>query len=91
MAQSLVESLSEKWKPDQYTDDYRENLLRIIRAKMKGKEAKVELDSEPHSAEVVDLMERLRNSLGAKGKGAATGKARSVAARGKKKPRKQAA
>lgn len=91
MARSLVESLSEKWKPDQYTDDYRANLMRIIRAKIKGKAPTVELDSEPRSAEVVDLMERLRNSLNAKTKTRTTGRSRQAVTTRKKKSRRQAA
>ena len=77
MAKALVNSLAAEWEPAKYTDEYRENLLRIIKAKMKGKEAKLEPAAEPRQAEVVDLMERLRRSLeqsggkprAAKGKG----------------------
>jgi DNA end-binding protein Ku len=63
MAKALVNSLDAEWQPAKYTDEYRENLLRIIKAKMKGKEAKLEPAAEPRQAEVVDLMERLRRSL----------------------------
>ena len=63
MAKSLVDSLAAEWDPAKYTDQYRENLLRIIKGKAKGQ--KVALESgEPHRpAKVVDLMERLRQSL----------------------------
>ncbi len=37
MARTLVENLADKWDPSQYTDEYRENLMKIIKAKMKGK------------------------------------------------------
>jgi DNA end-binding protein Ku len=63
MARTLVENLADKWDPEQYTDQYRENLMRIIRARMKGKEPKLVEEVEPQQAEVVDLMERLRRSL----------------------------
>src|SRR5436190_7064920 len=63
MAKALVNSLDAEWDPAKYTDEYRENLMRIIKAKMKGKEAKLEPTAEPRQAEVVDLMERLRRSL----------------------------
>jgi DNA end-binding protein Ku len=63
MAKALVNSLDAEWDPAKYTDEYRENLMRIIKAKMKGKEAKLEAATEPRQAEVVDLMERLRRSL----------------------------
>jgi DNA end-binding protein Ku len=63
MARTLVENLADTWDPSQYTDEYRANLMKIIKAKMKGKEAHLEMPDEPHQAEVVDLMERLRQSL----------------------------
>jgi DNA end-binding protein Ku len=71
MAKMLVENLAAEWSPDKYTDDYRENLMKVIKAKMKGRKPKLEEQVEPRSAEVVDLMERLRQSLeGARTKGA---------------------
>jgi DNA end-binding protein Ku len=63
MARTLVEQLADKWDPEQYTDEYRENLMKIVKAKLKGKEAHLEAPAEPRQAEVVDLMERLRRSL----------------------------
>jgi len=63
MAQALVESLAAPWKPEKYTDQYRENLMRVIKAKTKGKTVDLEPSAEPRQAEVVDLMERLRRSL----------------------------
>jgi DNA end-binding protein Ku len=63
MARTLVENLADTWDPSQYTDEYRANLMKIIKAKMKGKEAHLEAAEEPRHAEVVDLMERLRQSL----------------------------
>ncbi len=63
MARTLVENLADTWDPSQYTDEYRENLMKIIKAKMKGKEAHLVEHAEPRNAEVVDLMERLRQSL----------------------------
>ena len=38
MAKMLVNELASEWKPEQYTDEYRQNLLRIIEAKRKGGE-----------------------------------------------------
>jgi DNA end-binding protein Ku len=71
MAVTLVENLADKWDPSQYTDEYRENLMKIIKAKLKGKQAHLVEHVEPRNAEVVDLMERLRQSL--QGAGGATG------------------
>jgi DNA end-binding protein Ku len=63
MAKALVNSLAAEWDPAKYTDDYRENLMRVIKAKVKGKKIDFEPAAEPRQAEVVDLMERLRRSL----------------------------
>ncbi|MGE3511994.1 MAG: Ku protein [Vicinamibacterales bacterium] len=63
MALALVNSLAAEWDPAKYTDEYRENLMRIIQAKMKGRTVRLEAGEEPRQAEVIDLMERLRRSL----------------------------
>jgi len=87
MARMLVENLADKWDPSQYTDKYRENLMKIIKAKLKGKEVHLKPDEEPRSAEVVDLMERLRQSLqqaGGTRKQAKSG-AKKTTGRGKKR------
>src|SRR3954462_1810464 len=47
MAKALVNSLAADWKPSKYTDQYRENLLRIIQGKVKGKEVALEPTAEP--------------------------------------------
>ena len=63
MAKALVENLAAEWEPGKYTDDYRDNLMKVIRAKLKGRAPRLEMTEEPQSAEVIDLMERLRRSL----------------------------
>ncbi|MCC7417740.1 MAG: Ku protein [Acidobacteria bacterium] len=63
MAKALVDSLTAEWNPGKYTDRYRENLMKIIKAKARGRRATLTPDAEPRQAEVVDLMERLRRSL----------------------------
>jgi DNA end-binding protein Ku len=69
MARQLVENLSAKWEPEKYTDEYVENLMRLIRAKLKGRKPKLVERETPRQAEVVDLMERLRASLAGKPEG----------------------
>jgi DNA end-binding protein Ku len=73
MAQQLIGNLVSEWDPEKYTDEYKENLLRVIHAKVKGKKPRlVDADPGPRQAEVVDLMARLRASLeGAGSKGSA--------------------
>jgi len=67
MAKTLVGHLAAKWEPEKYTDEYRDNLMRIIQAKAKGKKITLESPETPRQAKVVDLMERLRRSLAEKG------------------------
>ena len=92
LAKTLVENLAAEWDPDKYTDDYQENLMRVIKAKMKGKEAKLVTDERPRDSNVIDLMERLRASLGQSGNGrikkTARTKARKPAVRARKQRRK---
>src|ERR687898_3487224 len=46
MAKSLVENLSEPFKPEKYDDTYRKELLDLIKAKAKGKELPEPKDEE---------------------------------------------
>lgn len=73
MAKMLVNNLAAEWDPAKYTDEYRDNLLKLIKARMKGERPKLRAAEEPRQAEVVDLMERLRQSLETR-KGASTKK-----------------
>ena len=63
IAKTLVNHLNAKWDPSKYTDEYRDNLMRIIEGKMKGKNVKLESREERRDSNVIDLMERLRASL----------------------------
>ena len=67
LAKMLVENLASDWDPQKYTDDYQQNLMRVIKAKMKGKEPHLVVDERPRDSNVIDLMERLRQSLGQSG------------------------
>jgi DNA end-binding protein Ku len=91
MAKALVQNLATEWKPEKYTDEYRENLMRVIQAKAKGKKIKLEAPAEPHQAEVVDLMERLRRSLAAKRPEGKPSKARGKTSRATPKPKRRSA
>ncbi|MFI5228095.1 MAG: Ku protein [Gemmatimonadales bacterium] len=63
MAQQLVENLSQPFDPEKYTDDYHDNVMKIVRAKMKGKKIEVPEPEQRESTQVVDLMARLQESL----------------------------
>ena len=38
MAKTLIENLTAEWQPEEFTDDYREGLLKIVEAKIAGEE-----------------------------------------------------
>ncbi|HEY3886651.1 MAG TPA: Ku protein [Vicinamibacterales bacterium] len=71
MARQLIENLVSKWNPAKYTDEYKQNLMRVINAKLKGKRLVLHEEKTPQQADVVDLMGRLRASL--EGRKAASG------------------
>jgi DNA end-binding protein Ku len=81
MAEQLIDGLTGEWDPEKYTNEYRANLLKIIDAKKKNRAPrKLEAQHVEADAQVVDLMERLRASLGQAG-GARKSARRSRAAR----------
>jgi DNA end-binding protein Ku len=69
MSSSLVESLSSEFEPDQFTDEYQEQLRQLVEAKLEKGDA-VDTEEtfgapaeEGEGAEVLDLMEALRRSV----------------------------
>jgi len=68
MAKQLIDNLSAEWKPEKYTDEYRDNLMKVIQGKLKGRQRKLKERETAQSADVVDLMARLRASLEGKAK-----------------------
>ena len=69
MAEQLIENLSEDFNPERYTDEYKANLEKIIAAKMKGKSIDLAEAAEPEMTGVIDLMEKLEQSLKSAKKG----------------------
>ena len=63
LAQDLIEALAADWNPEQYKDDYQENLQEVINSKLKGETIELEGEETPMRADVIDLAERLRASL----------------------------
>ena len=37
MARQLIDTLAADWDPAKYTDEYKQNLMKIINARLKGK------------------------------------------------------
>jgi DNA end-binding protein Ku len=90
MAESLIDSMSSKWNPEKYKDDYREALMEVIEEKVEagGKEIEEKPKKAPKPTKVIDLVSVLQKSLEQTGaKKAATAKSR----RKHKQPAKKAA
>jgi DNA end-binding protein Ku len=89
MARSLVENLSDRFRPEEYRDEYRVALQELIERKMAGEERSAKRRKpEP---KVVDLMEALQASVAASkrgkrdGKSGAAGEAKPTARRPRKR------
>lgn len=61
VAKDLIMNLSTEFKPEKYTSNYREALMKFIEAKIAGEE--ITIPQQPENATVVDLMEALKASL----------------------------
>src|SRR6188474_3283796 len=65
MAKSLIDSMSSKWNPEKYKDDYREALMEVIEEKVEagGKEIEEKPRKAPKPTKVIDLVSVLQKSL----------------------------
>lgn len=93
MGVQLVEHLAAEWNPGKYKDEYRENIMDVIGAKLKGETIEVPVERPQRGSNVVDLMSRLQQSLNAaraegKGKRAKGTAGKSAKASGTKKSSK---
>jgi DNA end-binding protein Ku len=71
MAMALVEGMSEDWKPEQYHDTYREDVLALVEKKIKAKQTKTitmpgKEKAPTSTSNVIDLVALLQQSLGKK-------------------------
>src|SRR6185295_16161063 len=96
MAERLVEGMVAKWNPENYKDDYRRDLMKMIEERVKAGE--LEASSEPApkrerpaGGQVVDLMALLKSSLEEGGKKPAKKAARKSARKSARKPAHRAA
>jgi len=65
MAKSLIDSMSSKWNPEKYKDDYREALMDVIEEKVEagGQEIEEKPRKAPKPTKVIDLVSVLQKSL----------------------------
>jgi DNA end-binding protein Ku len=71
MAEALVKSMSSKWDPEKYKDDYRDALMEVIEEKVEsgGKEIEEKPKEKKPSTKVIDLVAVLQESLKAQSAG----------------------
>ena len=83
MAKALIGSMSSKWNPEKYHDDYREALMEVIEEKVEagGKEIEEKPKKAPKPTKVIDLVSVLQKSL------EETGAKRKTAGKARRKPR----
>jgi DNA end-binding protein Ku len=75
MAEQLIDSLSTKFDPSAYRDEYREELLGLIERKAEGKEIVTPEAEAPKATKAPDLMAALEESIAAvKDKGSSSKK-----------------
>lgn len=95
MATALIDSMSEEWKPEEYADDYREALEKVIDEKIeKGVRPLPKQTAKRKPTNVIDLVAVLQKSLaqsGEKPKGKSKAKPAKKSAKPAAKPRRKAA
>ncbi len=71
MAEALVKSMTAKWDPKKYKDDYREALMEVIEEKVEsgGEELEEKPKEKKTPTKVIDLVAVLQESLKAQGGG----------------------
>ncbi len=81
MAVQLAEmSASDTFQPEQYRDEVRDRVRALIQKKIEGEQITSTQDEEPR-AQVIDLMEALRRSLGGSSSGSSEKPAKSASAK----------
>jgi DNA end-binding protein Ku len=79
LADQLISHLAGDWTPHAYHDDYVPALMKVIKAKAKGKKVPAVSEKPTPPTKVVDLVERLRESLAAAQKSSRPKRARTRA------------
>lgn len=92
MAKQLIQSMTEEWKPDDYTDEYRDALQKMIDDKIDGDEGTAAPAKRSRPSNVVDLVSILQQSIEktsgtSKAKGAKAPAKKATKAKPKPRPR----
>lgn len=70
MAHALVEDMTEPWNPEQFRDRFREDILALVKKKIRNKqthavmEPENDIPADTSSSNIVDLMALLKESIG---------------------------
>lgn len=71
MGEQLVQDMSSKWKPEDFTDSFKEQILRLVKEKADAGEIESVMEPETEEtgggAKILDLTDMLRRSLGKNG------------------------
>ena len=94
MAEQLIQSMTGEWQPDNFRDEFRDRLRKVIEKRMKSKGVITPVEEESDEVEnattnVVDFMSLLQKSLASKKRTPASSRAPSATA--KRKPAKKTA
>jgi DNA end-binding protein Ku len=81
MASQLVEDMSAEWDPDQFKDEFKDEILRLVDKKVKAGQTETVVQPEPEEsrsgegrgAKILDLTELLQRSLRKGGGGSSSG------------------
>jgi DNA end-binding protein Ku len=60
---NLIENMSDGFNPDKYRDEYRERVQAMLEEKSKGGEITVAAPEAPQRAQIIDLMQALKQSI----------------------------
>lgn len=87
MAKQLIDSMVSAWKPEQYKDTYRDDVMKMVKARSKKSThaSPASRTEAPTETKVLDLVAALRGSL-RKGGGSSTSATRKVARKTSTKP-----
>src|SRR5262245_59579428 len=60
---TLIEGMSDGFEPGKYRDEYRERVQAMLDEKSKGQEITVAAPEAPRHAQIIDLMQALKQSI----------------------------
>ena len=70
MAKRLIKDMSDEWRPEEYVDSFQDRIMELVEQKAKAGKIEaveqVEGEEERRGADVIDLTELLKRSLGGK-------------------------